>query len=97
MRLLKKGVPFIWDDQAQWSFDVLKVALASMPVISLPSYQKDFLLYLEASDTTVGMVLVQTDDVHFEHVIYYLSHGLVDVELKYPYVEKLALATAFAI
>ena len=58
MRLLKKGVPFIWDDRAQRSFDVLKVALASTPVISLPNYQKDFLLYLVASDTIVVMVLV---------------------------------------
>ena len=75
MRLLKKGVPFIWDDWAQWSFDALKVALTSTPVISLPNYQKDFLLYLAASGSTVGIVLVQTDDVHMEHVIYYLSHG----------------------
>ena len=43
------------------------------------------------------MVLVQTDDVHFEHVIYYLSRGLVDAELKYPYIKKLALEAAFAI
>ena len=43
------------------------------------------------------MVLVQTDDVHFEHVIYYLSRGLVDAKLKYPYVEKVALVAAFAI
>ena len=41
------------------------------------------------------MVLVQTDDVHLEHVIYYLSRRLVDAELKYPYVEKLALVVAF--
>ena len=97
MRLLKKGVPFIWDDWAQRSFVALKVALALMLVISPPNYQKDFLLYLVASDTTVGMVLFQTDNVHFEHVIYYLSHGLVGTELKYPYVEKLALAAAFAV
>ena len=97
MRLLKKGVPFIWDDRAQRSFDALKAALTSMPVISPPDYQKDFLLYLAASDTTVGMVLVQIDDVHFEHVIYYLSRGLVGTKLRYPYVEKLALAAAFAI
>ena len=76
---------------------MLKAALASTPVISPPNYQKDFLLYLAASDTTVGMVLVQTDDVHLEHIIYYLSHGLVDAELKYPYVEKLALAAAFSV
>ena len=97
MHFIKKAVPFIWDDRAQRSFDALKVALASTLIISLPNYQKDFLLYLAASDTTVGMVLVQIDDVHFEHVIYYLSHGLVGAELKYPYVEKLALAAAFTI
>ena len=43
------------------------------------------------------MVLVQTDDVHLEHVIYYLNHGLVGAELKYPYIEKLDLAAAFAV
>jgi hypothetical protein len=29
MCLLKKGVPFMWDYQAQWSFDVLKKAFVS--------------------------------------------------------------------
>ena len=66
-----------------------------MPVISPPNYQEYFLLYLAAFDTIVGMVLVQTNDVHLEHVIYYLSRGLVNAELKYPYVEKLALTVAF--
>ena len=50
-----------------------------------------------ASDTTVGIVLVQTDDVHMEHAIYYLGRGLVGAELKYLYVKKLALAAAFAV
>ena len=97
MCLLKKGVPFIWDDRAQRSFDVLKDALTSIPIISSPNYQEDFLLYLAASDTIVGMVLVQTNDIHMEHVIYYLIHGLVGVELKYPYVKKLAFAATFAV
>ena len=97
MHLLKKGVPFIWDDWAQWSFDALKAILTSTPMISPPNYQDDFLLYLAASDTTIGMVLVQTDDVHIEHVIYYLSCGLVSAKLRYPYVKKLALADAFVV
>jgi hypothetical protein len=97
MCLLKKRVPFIWDDWAQRSFNALKVALASTPVISPLNYQEDFFLYLVASDTTIGMVLVQTNDVHMEHVVYYLSHGLVGAELKYPYVKKLALAATFAV
>ena len=32
-----------------------------------------------------------------EHVIYYLSHGLVGTELRYPYIEKMALVATFAI
>ena len=97
MRLLKKGAPFIWDDRAQRSFDALKAALVSTPVISPPNYQEYFLLYLAASDTIVGIGLVQTDAVHIERVIYYLNCGLVGAELRYPYVEKLALETAFAV
>lgn len=68
-----------------------------MPVISPPNYQEDFLFYLVASDTTIGMVLVQDDTVHIEHVIYYLSRRLVGAELHYPYVKKLTLAAAFAL
>lgn len=68
-----------------------------MPVISPPNYQEDLLLYLDASDSTVGMVLIQDDPNHVEHVIYYLSRGLVGAELHYPYVEKLALAAAFIV
>jgi hypothetical protein len=39
----------------------------------------------------IGMVLVQEDDELHEHVIYYLSRNLVDPELNYSHVEKLAL------
>ena len=97
MRLLKKGVPFVWDDQAQRSFDTLKRALTSTPVLQPPNYNHNFLLYLVTSDSSIGMVLVQTDDAHIEHVIYYLSKGLVGTELHYPHVEKLALAAAFVV
>jgi hypothetical protein len=38
------------------------------------------------------MVLVQEDDSHEEHVIYYLSRSLMTTESKYLHVEKLALA-----
>ena len=41
----------------------------------------------------IGMVLVQEDEFHNEHVIYYLSHNLHPTEIKYSHVDKLALAT----
>jgi len=43
------------------------------------------------------MVLVQTDDQHNEHVIYYLSDGVVGTEFWYPYIEKLALEVVYVV
>jgi hypothetical protein len=39
------------------------------------------------------MGLVQEDDSHNEHVIYYLSQSLMTTKTKYLHVEKMALAT----
>jgi hypothetical protein len=77
MHLLKKYVPFFWDEVAQRSFDALKHALTTTPLLRPPNYKKDFLLYLAAAESTIGMVLVQEDDSFSECVIYYLSRGLV--------------------
>jgi hypothetical protein len=43
------------------------------------------------------MVLIQEDDAHNEHVIYYLSQSLTPTEIKYQHVEKLALVVVQAI
>jgi hypothetical protein len=58
MCLLKKDVPFYWDDAAQCSFDALKHAPTTAPLLWPPNYNKDFLLYLVATESTIGMVLV---------------------------------------
>ena len=73
MRLLKKDTPFEWDERSQESFDALKRALASAPVISPPDYSHDFILYVAASLEMIGMVLVQEDEELQEHATYYLS------------------------
>jgi len=52
---------------------------------------------LAAADTTIDMVLIQSDDDDTKHVIYYLSRNLLDTETRYAYVEKLALAAVCAI
>jgi hypothetical protein len=62
MCLLKKDTPFIWDERAQESFDALKKALVSTPLLKSPDYSRDYLLYVVASEETIGMVLVQEDD-----------------------------------
>ena len=95
--MLKKDTHFYWDEQAQESFDDLKWALGMTLVLSSPDYICDFLIYVVASQETVGMVLVQEDEELHEHVIYYLSRNLIDAELRYSHVEKLALAIVHAV
>ena len=63
MRLLKQDSLFIWYEQAQHSFDAVKQALVSTPVLSPPDYTRCFLLYLEATESTLGMPLVQECDL----------------------------------
>ena len=96
-RLLKQNAQFFWDEIAQQSFDALKHALTHAPLLHPPNYNQDYFLYLAASHSTIGMVLVQEDEFGVEHVIYYLSRTLNPTELKYSHVEKLALAAVQAV
>jgi hypothetical protein len=73
MRLMNKGVPLCWDKYAQCSFEALKCALTPSPLLWPPKYNKYFLLYLDIVESTIGMVLVQEDNILEEHVIYYLN------------------------
>jgi hypothetical protein len=90
--LLKKGLEFVWDKVANNAFEALKLSLTKSPLLFPPDYSRDYFLYLAASKYTIGMVLIQEDDNHDEHVIYYLSRSLSSTEIKYQHVEKLALA-----
>jgi hypothetical protein len=91
-RLLKKGSEFVWDKVANDAFEALKLSLTKAPLLFPPDYSRDYFFYLAASEYTIGMVLVQEDDAHDEHVVYYLSRSLTSTEIKYQHVEKLALA-----
>jgi len=53
MHLLKKDTPFVWDDQAQWSFYALKKALMLASLLSPFDYKWDFILYLTTYDSTL--------------------------------------------
>jgi hypothetical protein len=90
-QLLKKGYDFVWDDTANKDFEALKLTLTHTYMLFPPDYSRDYFLYLYASDSTIAMVLVQEDDPHDEHVIYYFFQSLTTTKIKYLHVEKLAL------
>ena len=80
----------------QDSFYVVKDTLVQASLMYPPNYQSDYFLYIAMTDTNIAMVLVQEED-GIEHPIYYLSRNLNDMEVKYSYIEKLALAAIQAI
>ena len=97
MRLLKKDTPFVLDDFVQHVFDNLKHALTHAPMLQPPNYTKDYSLYVAASLSTIGMVLVQTYEHDQEHVIYYASKSLLDSETLYSHVENIVLAMVIVV
>jgi hypothetical protein len=60
-RLLKKGHDFAWDDMAN---KVFKLSLTRTPLLFPLDYSRYYFLYLDVSDSTIVMVLVQEDDSH---------------------------------
>ena len=75
--------PFIWGESQQKSFDEIKIALTSAPVLAYADYSKPFVLHTDASTLGLGAVLYQEDDQGRLRVISYASRTLTDAERKY--------------
>ena len=68
-----------------------------MSLLRPPNYIKDFILYMAASKSTIGAVLVWEDDKVQEEFIFYISRALAGTELRYSHVDKLALDVVYVI
>lgn len=69
--LLKKHVVFLWTIEKEESFQALKNALITAPVLALPDFRKPFEVETNTSDKGTGVVLMQEG-----HPIAYLSKTL---------------------
>ena len=72
--------PFRWDPEHPESFNKLKEALVSSPVLPYPNYSKPFTLKTDASLKGLGAVLSQQDNPGNFCVISYTSHMLKPYE-----------------
>ena len=70
--LLQKYVPFVFDDDCVESFEILKRALITAPIIQPPDWNLPFEIMCDASDYVVGAVLGQRVDKKLS-VIQYAS------------------------
>ena len=68
--LLAKVVPFEFDDACLKSFNILKKALISAPIIQPPDWSLPFEIMRDASVYAVGVVLGQTKDKKHHAIAY---------------------------
>ena len=90
--LTRKDAKFAWSPQCHQSFEALKKALTSAPVLALPREGCQVILDTDASETAIGGVLSQIIDGE-ERVIAYASKSLNTSQRKYctTYKELLAI------
>lgn len=94
--LRKNQKKFVWTEKAEESFQELKTALVSAPILANPDFQLPFVIESDASDNAVGAALIQ----HIEgepRVIAYFSKKLSSTQKKYASVEKECLGVLLAI
>jgi hypothetical protein len=95
--LLKKtNKKLVWSQGAQQSFDILRTALISNPIMIHPNFEEMFELHCDASDFAIGSSLMQIKD-GIPHPIAFYSRKLRAAELNYSTTEKEALSIICAI
>ena len=57
--LLRKGIKFLWDDECERTFDSFKQALIHYPILHYPDFELPFLLFTDAYDIRLEIVLAQ--------------------------------------
>ena len=96
-QLLKKEVKFIWREKQQKAFEILKEELIKAPVLTYPDFNKQFIIFTNASKRGLGAVLSQLDDEGKERIIIYDSKNLLSAKKNYHTTDLEYLAVIWAV
>ena len=94
--LLAKNIKWEWTEAQQNSFEILKQALCSAPVLVSVDADKPFILTTDASVKAIGAVLSQGEPGE-DHPVAYMSRSLNKSEQNYSTTEKECLAVVNAV
>jgi hypothetical protein len=75
----------------------LKQKLVSAPILVPPNWDKDFDVYVDASNVAIGSILGQKDDSQYDHPIYFASRQLNAAVKNYSVTKREALGMIFLI
>jgi len=92
-----KDKPFSWNPTTQATFDTLKMAFTSAPILIHPDPAKPFIVETNVSDFALGAILSQFGIDGLLHPVAFYSRKLTSAEISYQVYDKefLAIITAF--
>ena len=98
-RLTRKGIPWNFDDDARASFNALKIAFTSAPILAPWIPDKPLVVETDASDYALGAILSIVEDSGEIHPIAFHSRTFTPSELNYDTHDKelLAIFAAFKV
>jgi hypothetical protein len=97
-KLLQKQVEYEWREEQQKSFEDLKVAMTTAPVLAYPDPRKPYTLETDASGQGLGAVLAQPGEVEGKlQPVAYISRVLQAAEKNYGVTEQECLAVIWGL
>jgi len=95
--LTRKHSAFIWSEECQKAWTELKQLLLDCVILQFPDPTKPYKLYTDASDYSMGAILVQEDENGIARPVHLISGRFTASQLNYPTVEKEAYALIYAL
>ena len=80
---MRKDEPYIWTNEQQKAFELLKQRLTEAPILVHPDFNRPFIVFTDASAIGLGAILSQKDNEGRERVIRYASRRTNDAESNY--------------
>jgi hypothetical protein len=96
-RLTRKNTHFVWSDKCSWSFESLKQAFTTAPVLQHFDYDREIIVKTDASNYVSAGVLSQYDDDGILHPIAFFSKKHSPAKCNYEIYDKelMAIIQAF--
>jgi hypothetical protein len=97
LNLLKQYHYFSWTDDVKNDFVGIKKVKIYAPVLAKMDFEKEFMIYTNATEGDFFAILMQCDDQGNEKPVAHMSQILFDDEFKYSFIEKIAFALVKAV
>jgi len=88
---------FAWDEEMDQSFQKLKKAMTSPPVLAYPDFEKPFIVETDASKVGVSAVLTQKNEKGEVHPVQFTSRTMTPTERNYSACDRETLAVIFGL